>query len=238
MSERSRRWTRNPLGSARRGSNPLGVEFSATSIGLIIRSTERRFGLERATRPRRDQTGNRRDAREEKENCGEKGTRGAHTHGPQREAQQKLQRKSVWEECNERGGWEATKFRRDNSEGSSTDRDPQKQPQSDRNRARTPLRINCREFPDAQLPRMGAKIISALCHARHPMLAWPPEGLETMFLMNLLVAWASWRRAQTLGKPRPTPLVASRSTARWAPATVLAGRAPRLSAGRGHPATV
>ena len=25
MSERLRRWTRNPLGSARRGSNPLGV---------------------------------------------------------------------------------------------------------------------------------------------------------------------------------------------------------------------
>ena len=25
VSERSRRWTRNPLGSARRGSNPLGV---------------------------------------------------------------------------------------------------------------------------------------------------------------------------------------------------------------------
>ncbi len=27
MSERLRRWTRNPLGSARRGSNPLGVDF-------------------------------------------------------------------------------------------------------------------------------------------------------------------------------------------------------------------
>ena len=26
-SERLRRWTRNPLGSARRGSNPLGVDF-------------------------------------------------------------------------------------------------------------------------------------------------------------------------------------------------------------------
>ena len=25
VTERSRRWTRNPLGSARRGSNPLGV---------------------------------------------------------------------------------------------------------------------------------------------------------------------------------------------------------------------
>ena len=27
MSERLRRWTRNPLGSARKGSNPLGVAF-------------------------------------------------------------------------------------------------------------------------------------------------------------------------------------------------------------------
>ena len=27
VSERLRRWTRNPLGSARRGSNPLGVVF-------------------------------------------------------------------------------------------------------------------------------------------------------------------------------------------------------------------
>ena len=27
VSEWLRRWTRNPLGSARRGSNPLGVEF-------------------------------------------------------------------------------------------------------------------------------------------------------------------------------------------------------------------
>ena len=27
MSEWLRRWTRNPLGSARRGSNPLGVEY-------------------------------------------------------------------------------------------------------------------------------------------------------------------------------------------------------------------
>ena len=26
MSERLKRWTRNPLGSARRGSNPLGVD--------------------------------------------------------------------------------------------------------------------------------------------------------------------------------------------------------------------
>ena len=26
VSERLRRWTRNPLGSARRGSNPLGVD--------------------------------------------------------------------------------------------------------------------------------------------------------------------------------------------------------------------
>ena len=29
VSERLRRWTRNPLGSARRGSNPLGVVFCA-----------------------------------------------------------------------------------------------------------------------------------------------------------------------------------------------------------------
>ena len=29
VSERLRRWTRNPLGSARRGSNPLGVAFAA-----------------------------------------------------------------------------------------------------------------------------------------------------------------------------------------------------------------
>ena len=27
VSERLRRWTRNPLGSARRGSNPLGVAY-------------------------------------------------------------------------------------------------------------------------------------------------------------------------------------------------------------------
>jgi hypothetical protein len=27
VSERLRRWTRNPLGSARRSSNPLGVDF-------------------------------------------------------------------------------------------------------------------------------------------------------------------------------------------------------------------
>ena len=27
VSERLRRWTRNPLGSARRGSNPLGVDW-------------------------------------------------------------------------------------------------------------------------------------------------------------------------------------------------------------------
>ena len=31
MSERLRRWTRNPLGSARRGSNPLGVALRSTS---------------------------------------------------------------------------------------------------------------------------------------------------------------------------------------------------------------
>ena len=31
VSEWSRRWTRNPLGSARRGSNPLGVDLDASS---------------------------------------------------------------------------------------------------------------------------------------------------------------------------------------------------------------
>ena len=32
VSERLRRWTRNPLGSARRGSNPLGVALDAMSL--------------------------------------------------------------------------------------------------------------------------------------------------------------------------------------------------------------
>ena len=32
VSERLRRWTRNPLGSARRGSNPLGVDACAKSL--------------------------------------------------------------------------------------------------------------------------------------------------------------------------------------------------------------
>jgi hypothetical protein len=32
VSERLRRWTRNPLGSARRGSNPLGVEFHILTL--------------------------------------------------------------------------------------------------------------------------------------------------------------------------------------------------------------
>ena len=32
VSERLRRWTRNPLGSARRGSNPLGVALSENSV--------------------------------------------------------------------------------------------------------------------------------------------------------------------------------------------------------------
>ena len=38
VSERLRRWTRNPLGSARRGSNPLGVVFCAMRVqGLLPR---------------------------------------------------------------------------------------------------------------------------------------------------------------------------------------------------------
>ena len=32
VSERLRRWTRNPLGSARRGSNPLGVDIAQSSV--------------------------------------------------------------------------------------------------------------------------------------------------------------------------------------------------------------
>ena len=32
VSERVRRWTRNPLGSARRGSNPLAVVFRLASL--------------------------------------------------------------------------------------------------------------------------------------------------------------------------------------------------------------
>ncbi len=46
VSERLRRWTRNPLGSARRGSNPLAVELlvvwqgSAAQVGRA-----RPFGL-------------------------------------------------------------------------------------------------------------------------------------------------------------------------------------------------
>ena len=34
VSERLRRWTRNPLGSARRGSNPLAVDFTSTPFGV------------------------------------------------------------------------------------------------------------------------------------------------------------------------------------------------------------
>ena len=35
VSERSRRWTRNPLGSARRGSNPLGVVLVAVLLLMV-----------------------------------------------------------------------------------------------------------------------------------------------------------------------------------------------------------
>ena len=35
VSERLRRWTRNPLGSARRGSNPLAVDFRRIPISRI-----------------------------------------------------------------------------------------------------------------------------------------------------------------------------------------------------------
>ena len=34
MSEWLRRWTRNPLGSARRGSNPLGVDLLTALISI------------------------------------------------------------------------------------------------------------------------------------------------------------------------------------------------------------
>ncbi len=36
--ERFRRWTRNPLGSARRGSNPLGVVLRFEVAGLLARA--------------------------------------------------------------------------------------------------------------------------------------------------------------------------------------------------------
>ena len=35
VSEWLRRWTRNPLGSARRGSNPLGVAFNSFPMRLL-----------------------------------------------------------------------------------------------------------------------------------------------------------------------------------------------------------
>ena len=38
VSERLRRWTRNPLGSARRGSNPLGVAFLLVHVNVWRRS--------------------------------------------------------------------------------------------------------------------------------------------------------------------------------------------------------
>ena len=47
VSERLRRWTRNPLGSARRGSNPLGVEICElqnTVSANSVRTEVGRFG--------------------------------------------------------------------------------------------------------------------------------------------------------------------------------------------------
>ena len=48
VSERLRRWTRNPLGSARRGSNPLGVDFLR---GHWIRARQRAHGTRAAPPP-------------------------------------------------------------------------------------------------------------------------------------------------------------------------------------------
>ena len=39
VSERLRRWTRNPLGSARRGSNPLAVDFVHCHYSLLYKLT-------------------------------------------------------------------------------------------------------------------------------------------------------------------------------------------------------
>ena len=36
VSEWLRRWTRNPLGSARRGSNPLGVGMRSSALGRAV----------------------------------------------------------------------------------------------------------------------------------------------------------------------------------------------------------
>ena len=44
VSERLRRWTRNPLGSARRGSNPLGVVLSRRTNASLVA-----FAASRAT---------------------------------------------------------------------------------------------------------------------------------------------------------------------------------------------
>ena len=41
VSERLRRWTRNPLGSARRGSNPLAVEFGMAGLLGFVRCAAR-----------------------------------------------------------------------------------------------------------------------------------------------------------------------------------------------------
>ena len=58
MSEWLRRWTRNPLGSARRGSNPLAVAFSRTETHMqtqvirLLRGFLRGFGNAKAQKPR------------------------------------------------------------------------------------------------------------------------------------------------------------------------------------------
>ena len=44
VSERLRRWTRNPLGSARRGSNPLGVDMrrcGRDARGAVLKDASR-----------------------------------------------------------------------------------------------------------------------------------------------------------------------------------------------------
>merc|ERR1712242_539787 len=46
VSERLRRWTRNPLGSARRGSNPLAVAFQSSPGGTARRGRGKRAAAE------------------------------------------------------------------------------------------------------------------------------------------------------------------------------------------------
>ena len=50
MSEWLRRWTRNPLGSARRGSNPLGVDTFLHYVREIVRC---RIELPKNSSPRK-----------------------------------------------------------------------------------------------------------------------------------------------------------------------------------------